>query len=171
MKKILTLAVLSAFITFNTAEAQGARKSPKATATETISSGATVTIEYSQPSLNGRTVGKDVEPKAEAVWRMGANEATTFEVDKDVTIDGNKLPAGKYSMFGISHDNTFTIILNSAWKIWGTQYDGNADKNVLKFEVKKIKTDTVTETLTYKIDKDGKVSLMWGDLQVAFWVK
>lgn len=171
MKKILMLAVAAAFITLNTAEAQNARKSPKATVTETISSGATLTIEYSQPSLNGRTIGTDVEPKNEKVWRMGANEATTFEVDKDVTIDGNKLPAGKYSLFGIGHDNSFTLMLNSTWKIWGTQYEANKDKDVLKFDVKKTRAETVAETLVYTISQDGKVSMHWGDLMLSFWVK
>ena len=170
MKKILAMAVLSAFITF-TAQAQAPRKSPKATVTETTKSGVTITIEYSQPSLNGRTIGKDVEPKEGTVWRMGANEATTFEVDKDVTIDGQKLPAGKYSLFGLAKENSFTLMMNSAWKIWGTQYADNKDKDVLKFDVKKIKTETVTEKLTYTIDKDGKVSMNWGDLQLTFWVK
>ena len=171
MKKILALAVLSAFITFTSAQAQGTRKSPKATVTETLTSGATITIEYSQPSLNGRTIGKDVEPKDGTVWRMGANEATTFEVDKDITIDGQKLPAGKYSLFGLPKENSFTLMLNSNWKIWGTQYADNIEKDVLKFDVKRTKTETITEKLTYTIDKDGKVAMNWGDLQLAFWVK
>jgi hypothetical protein len=170
MKKILALAVLSAFITF-TSQAQAPRKSPKASVTETIKSGATITIEYSQPSLNGRTIGKDVEPKEGTVWRMGANEATTFEVDKDVTIDGQKLPAGKYSLFGLVKENSFTLMLNSAWKIWGTQYADNKEKDVLKFDVKRTKAEAVAEKLTYTINKDGKVSMNWGDLQLSFWVK
>ena len=171
MKKIIALAVLSAFITINTTQAQSTRKSPKATVTETLTSGATITIEYSQPSLNGRTIGKDVEPKDGTVWRMGANEATTFEVDRDVTIDGQKLPAGKYSLFGLPKENSFTLMLNSNWKIWGTQYADNKEKDVLKFDVKRTKAETVAEKLTYTIDKDGKVSMNWGDLQLAFWVK
>ena len=171
MKKILALAVLSAFISFTTAQAQQTRKSPKVTVTETLKSGATVTIEYSQPSLNGRTIGTDVEPKEGTVWRMGANEATTFEVDKDVTIDGQKLAAGKYSLFGLPKENSFTLMLNSAWKIWGTQYADNKEKDVLKFDVKRTKSETVAEKLTYTIGKDGKVSMNWGDLLLSFWVK
>src|SRR5690242_94848 len=75
------------------------RPSPPATATATTDNGVTITIDYSQPSLKGRTIGKDVEPMKGKVWRAGANEATTFEVNKDVTINGQKLPAGKYALF------------------------------------------------------------------------
>jgi hypothetical protein len=171
MKKLFALAVLSAFVTFNTANAQAARKSPKMTASNTISSGATITIEYSAPSLNGRTIGKDVEPKDGTVWRMGANEATTFEVDRDVTIDGQKLAAGKYSLFGIGNGDSFKLMLNSAHKIWGTQYEANKDKDVLKFDVKKTTTETVAEKLVYTIGEDGKVSLHWGTMMLSFWVK
>jgi len=43
-----------------------------------------------------------VEPKDGTVWRTGANEATVFEVDKDVKINGQTLPAGKYGLFSLS---------------------------------------------------------------------
>jgi hypothetical protein len=39
------------------------------------------------------------------VWRAGANEATTFETDKDITVQGKKLPAGKYSFFLIPKES------------------------------------------------------------------
>ncbi|HCT23765.1 MAG TPA: hypothetical protein DIW54_10735, partial [Chitinophagaceae bacterium] len=51
------------------------RPSPPAQATATLASGATITNDYSQPAVKGRTVGKDLEPKQGEVWRTGANEA------------------------------------------------------------------------------------------------
>src|SRR5690606_18736173 len=76
-------------------------KSPAVSATETLSKGIEVTINYGQPSLNGRTIGKDVEPMAGKVWRAGANAATTFEVSKNVRVQGKDLAAGKYGFFVI----------------------------------------------------------------------
>ena len=55
------------------------RPSPPAKVSETISSGATISIDYSQPSLKGRSIGTSVEPMKDKVWRMGANEATIFD--------------------------------------------------------------------------------------------
>lgn len=171
MKKLLVLALMSAIIAMNPAAAQGERKSPAVKVSQKVQSGATVTIDYSQPSLNGRTIGSDVEPKLNKIWRMGANEATTFEVDRDVTLDGYKLPAGKYSVFGIAQENSFTLIFNKEWKIWGTQYASHRDKDVLHFDVKKQTADVPTDKLTYTIAEDGKVSMVWGDMAINFYVQ
>ncbi|MFZ5978058.1 DUF2911 domain-containing protein [Hydrotalea sp. AMD] len=54
-------------------------------------------IDYSQPAVKGRTIGKNIAPFG-AIWRTGANEATVFQVNKDVMIDGKALKAGKYSL-------------------------------------------------------------------------
>ena len=64
------------------------RPSPPAKASGTTASGTTITLDYSQPSVKGRTIGKDLEPMPGKVWRTGANEATVFEVNKDVKVEG-----------------------------------------------------------------------------------
>lgn len=147
------------------------RPSPPAKVSETISSGATISIDYSQPSIKGRTIGTSVEPMKDKVWRMGANEATVFETDKDVTINGQKLPAGKYSLFGLWADNSYTLIFNKAYQIWGTQYDQNKDKDALRVAATVKTTDAAKETLTYTIDKSGLVTLLWGNMDISFKVK
>jgi hypothetical protein len=147
------------------------RPSPPAKVSQKIKSGATISIDYSQPSLKGRTIGKDVEPMNGKVWRMGANEATVFETDKDVEIEGKTLPAGKYSLFGLGVNDDFTLIFNKAWNIWGTQYDQNKEQDALRVPVKSKITKTNQELLTYTIDKDGKVTMLWGNMEVKFKVK
>lgn len=155
------------------------RPSPPATAKETIASGAVVTINYSQPSVKGRTIGKDLEPKMGQVWRAGANEATTFEVSKDVKVEGQALPAGKYAFFTLwNSDDTWTLIFNKVTKdakgkdIWGAyDYDKNKDQDALKVNVKAGKAPAFAEKLTYTVAKDGKVSLAWGDVGVDFKVE
>ena len=72
-------------------EDKSKRPSPPAKVTQKIKSGATISIDYSQPSVKGRTIGKDLEPNDGQVWRTGANEATVFETDKDVSVGGKKL--------------------------------------------------------------------------------
>ena len=105
------------------------------------------------------------------VWRMGANEATVFETDKDVTINGQKLPAGKYSLFGLWNDDGYTLIFNKAYQIWGTQYDQNKDKDALRVKADVKTTDKTQETLTYTLDKSGAVNLLWGNMVVSFNVQ
>ena len=145
------------------------RPSPPAQAKETITSGAIVTIDYGQPSVKGRTIGKDLEPMPGKVWRTGANEATVFEVNKDVKVEGQNLPAGKYALFTIAGDNEWTIIFNKEAKQWGA-YDYKESQDALRVKVKPAKAESFAEKMTFNVNKDGTVTLLWGDRKVDFKV-
>jgi hypothetical protein len=105
------------------------------------------------------------------VWRMGANEATVFETDKDITINREKLPAGKYSLFGLWGDDGYTLIFNKAVAIWGTMYEANKDKDALRVKADVKTADAAQEKLTYTIDQSGLVKLLWGNMVISFNVK
>jgi hypothetical protein len=145
------------------------RPSPPAQAKETIASGAVVTIDYSQPSVKGRTIGKDLEPKVGQVWRTGANEATTFEVSKAVKVEGKDLPAGKYALFTIANEGEWTIIFNKKPDQWGA-YDYKEADDALRVKVKPGKAGQFAEKMTFNVDKSGTVTLLWGDIKVDFKV-
>jgi hypothetical protein len=145
------------------------RPSPPALAKETLNNGTTVSIDYSQPSVKGRTIGTDLEPMDGKVWRTGANEATVFETDKDVKVEGQSLPAGKYGLFTIMNGDEWTIIFNKTWKQWGAFTYKEAD-DVLRVKVKSGKAPNFSEQMTFQIAKDGKISLLWGDIEVDFIV-
>ena len=173
MKKIFALALMSSVL-LSTAHAQqdkSQRASPPAVATQKIKSGSVITINYSQPSLKGRTIGQDLEPKKGKVWRMGANEATVFETSRDITVEGKTLKEGRYSLFGLLTDDGITLIFNEAADIWGTTYEKNKDKDVLKINVPVKTAGSSKEKLEYTIDPSGKVSLQWGTMLVDFQVK
>ena len=101
-KSIYLLAIAATSLITMTACGQdkSKRPSPPAKATVTTTKGTTITIDYSQPSVKGRTIGKEIAAFGE-VWRTGANEATTFEVSKDAMIGGKKLAAGKYGFYTV----------------------------------------------------------------------
>ena len=169
MKKLLLLTAI-ALVAIGV-QAQGdksQRPSPPAKVSETISSGAVVTIDYSQPSVKGRTVGNDIAPYGK-VWRTGANEATVFEVSKDVKVEGKSLPAGKYGLYSIPGKDEWVIIFNKTWKQWGTNYKEADD--ALRVNVKPGKAPSFTERMTFTVDKSGKVSLLWGNEKVDFKVQ
>ncbi len=161
---LLTLLTISACAQ----QDKSARPSPPATVTETIGSGAKISIEYSQPSLKGRVVGSDVAPFGK-VWRTGANEATVFETDKDIKVEGKTLPAGKYGLYSLPGENEWVIIFNKTWKQWGTRYTESDD--ALRVTVKPATTDATTEKMTFTIEKSGKITLLWGNKAVAFTVE
>jgi hypothetical protein len=171
MKSLVLLIATSAlFLTAAAQDDKSKRPSPPATATQTLESGAVVTINYSQPSVKGRTIGKDLEPKEGKVWRTGANEATTFEVSKDVEVNDKKLPAGKYSLFTIDNGKDWTIIFNKTAEQWGA-YDYKEADDALRVTTNAGKSKEFSEKMTFNISKDGKVVLLWGDRKVDFKVK
>jgi hypothetical protein len=172
MKYFIPVFILSSCLLLaSSVQAQQPRQSPAAKISEILKSGATISISYSQPSLKGRVIGTSIEPMKDKVWRMGANEATVFETDKDVTINGQKLPAGKYSLFGLWAEDGYTLIFNKAYQIWGTQYEQNKDKDALRVKANVKTADNAQETLTYTIDKSGLVSLLWGNMTISFKVE
>lgn len=150
-------------------EDKSKRPSPPATVTQKIEDGITITIHYSQPSVKGRTIGKDLEPMDGKVWRTGANEATTFTLDKDANVEGKNLPAGTYSLFTILSGDQWTIIFNKVANQWGAfKYDSTQD--ALRVTVPLEKADSFTEKMTFTVDEDGTVELLWGDLEAEFSV-
>ena len=166
MKKIFTLLMITGLFSGFTACAQ--RPSPPAKVSETTSTGVKIAIDYSQPGVKGRTIGKEIAPYGK-VWRTGANEATVFEVSKAVKIEGKPLPGGKYSLYTIPGEKEWIIILNKSWNQSGTDYD--EAKDALRVKVIPSKSAAFTERMTFKIAKTGVVSLIWGDHQVNFSVK
>ncbi len=175
MKKLLNVALLVSGLIATTSlraqdtEDKSKRPSPPATVSEKINSGATITIDYSQPSVNGRTIGKDLEPMSGQVWRTGANEATVFETDKDVTVQGKTLPAGKYGLFTLFNGDDVTVIFNKTWKQWGAFKYKDGD-DALRVKATESKLSSPAEKMTFTISSSGEVNLMWGDRKVEFKV-
>ena len=165
---LLTIVSLSMLVACGQDD-KSKRSSPPAQAKETLASGAVVTIDYSQPAVKGRTIGKDLEPMPGKVWRTGANEATVFEVSKDVKVEGQDLKAGKYALFTIANEGEWTVIFNKNPKQWGA-YDYKESEDALRVKVKPAKAEAFAEKMTFVVDKNGTVSLLWGDQKVNFKV-
>ncbi|WP_425554335.1 DUF2911 domain-containing protein [Hymenobacter glaciei] len=151
------------------APTQGAAKpSPAATATGKI--GATdVTVNYSSPGVKGRKIFGGLETYGK-VWRAGANEATTVEFSKAVTVEGKPLPAGKYGFFVIpAESGQWTVIFNKEPKQWGAfKYDEKQD--ALRVMVTPRKTAAVTERLAYEVTSKGLV-LRWENVELPVAIK
>ena len=170
MKKFLLLTLGLIAVVLVNAQDKPAPKSPPATVKTELSNGTVVTINYSQPSVKGRTIGKDLEPLPGQVWRTGANKATVFEVSKDVTVAGKPLAAGKYALFTLVDGDYWTVIFNKKWDQFGAFKYKEAD-DALRVTVKSEKAPAFSEQLNITAGKDGVVTLLWGDNKVNFTVK
>lgn len=170
-RTLISLATLCLLVFFqSTALAQrGPAASPTATVKQMIGN-TEMTIIYSRPSLDGRSLSS-LAPNGR-VWRTGANANTKINFNKDVTIGGKSLPAGEYSMYSIPGKDNWTIIINKA-KSWGTQYDQSQD--VIRFDAKVETTTASVETFRIDLadfDKNSKdkanLELAWGNVSVKF---
>lgn len=168
MKTVFLRTTLALFFVALLATVSFAQKSPKAEATAAVGKGK-VTIKYSQPSVKGREIWGKLVPY-DKVWRTGADDATTIELAKDATIEGQKLAAGTYSLFTIpTAGGEWTIIFNKTAKQWGA-YDYKEADDALRVKVKSQKSDAMTEKMTFAVGTDGVVTLMWEKLKVSFKV-
>ena len=125
-----------------------------------------ITINYSRPSVKGRGIWGELVPY-DKVWRTGANEATTFEVSNDVQIEGKDLPAGKYALFTIPTEDTWTVVFNKTADQWGA-FDYDESQNALEVEVSPTEAPETTEMLTFDISDEGEVTMMWEDTALSF---
>ena len=151
------------------------RKKPLSPHTSTMAmiGGAHIHIDYSSPGVRDRMIFGGLLAY-DQVWQAGAHMATWIETNKDLIIDGKMLPAGKYGFFTIPSKDEWTIIFNSNWDQHGKdEYEEKDD--VLRFKVKPIISDEVTEHLEYQVNKindnEGAISLSWEKVSIKFHFK
>lgn len=87
---------------------------------------ALVMVDYGRPSRRGRVVFGHVVPWGR-VWRTGANEATQFTSDTPLSIGGQVIPAGTYSLWTVPRPDGATLIVNQRTGQWGTHYERSLD--------------------------------------------
>ena len=151
--------------------------SPPEMAYQILNDSTKISIDYCAPSVRGRNIGKDLEPKEGEVWRAGANAATIFSTDKNITVEGKSLPAGKYTFFTLKNGDDWTLIFNKVLvqpngkPTWGAYaYQKDKAQNALEVTVKEQASPVFIEKLLYNINKDGRVSLLWGNELISFHV-
>jgi len=132
-----------------------------------------IRVFYNRPYKKGREIFGGLVPY-DKVWRTGANEATTFQTNKDLQIEGNTLRKGKYSLWSIPGENTWKVVFNSEYGQWGIGSDGEANRDpkndVLTVDVHSLQQDRVFEQFTIsfeKVGEDAEMVLMWDKTLVA----
>lgn len=127
-------------------------------------------IQYGSPSVKGRVVWGDIAPYNE-VWRTGANEATFVEFSNDVLVEGQALPAGKYSLFTIPKaSGKWTVIFNSEWDLEHGHFQYKQENDVIRVESQPIWEDSNQEQLTIAIESPGIV-VRWEKLRLPIAIQ
>ena len=101
---------------------------------------------YCSPSKKDRKIFGELIPYGE-VWRTGANEASTFTTNKDLSIDGKTLAKGTYTLWTIPGETTWDLIFNSEMYDWGVKLTDQKPAREPKYDAL-VTTVTVSNSLT-----------------------
>ena len=142
---------------------EGAGGSPHVSVAWSINGG-NLTIAYGRPYLKGRVVGESVEPMPDAVWRLGADEATTLTTDRDLMLGETHVPAGEYTLWIMRANDEVHLIVNSETGQWGTAYNAEHDLAHVPMEVGAL--DPPAEQLVISIADDA-LGFEWGALTAS----
>ncbi|HRH36748.1 MAG TPA: DUF2911 domain-containing protein [Flavobacteriales bacterium] len=127
---------------------------------------------YSRPYKKERVIFGGLVPYNK-VWRTGANEATTFTINKDIGFGGKAVKAGKYTLWSMPGAEQWTVYLNSKMYSWGIDMDGNAQRDPA-FDVAAITVPVehvpeAVEQFTMSISVDSvapALMMMWDDVMI-----
>jgi hypothetical protein len=155
------------------AQAQEPRPSQRGTVSQTINT-TVVTVTYDRPVARGRQLfGPSGLMDWGARWTPGANRATILEFSRDVTIAGNNVPAGKYSVWTILGETEWTLILNRGWDSHHAIYPGD-DKEALRMTVRP-ERGAHMETLAWYFPVVGPyeatLRMHWGEVMLPIRIE
>ncbi len=126
-----------------------------------------VLLDYSRPSVRGRTVFGGLLVPFGQVWRTGADAATQLSTDRDLDIGGALVPAGTYSLFSIATPAGWMLIVNRQHGQWGTDY--NPDRDLVRIPLALRHTAPV-ERFTMSLT-GGVLRLAWADREGSVRVR
>ena len=146
------------------------RASELATMSQIID-GTKITMEYSRPRARGRDAlfGSRVV-RWDEIWTPGANWATTLETSKDITLNGQRVPKGKYSVWMVVRQNgNWTTILDPRVRRY---HEERPDSIPQQIRIATPPTQgNFTEVLTWSMPTlsatGGTLAMQWGTTRVA----
>lgn len=182
MKKSISLLSLALFISIATwaqPELPAIDKSPmdmcyyplqypslktQGSATEPL----TARVIYSRPRKEGRDIFGGIVEYGK-LWRLGANEATEIEFYRPVVIAGKKIAKGRYTLYAVVDEKSWTFIINKETDSWGS-FNYSRDKDVVRVSAPVEKLEEPVESLAMTFRKQNEaISLVvaWENIEVA----
>lgn len=125
------------------------------------------TVEYSRPGVKDREVFGELVPYGE-MWRTGANANTTIEFSTPIMINGEEVPAGKYSLLTIPGEDAWVVIFNKKTDMWGTS-GYSEEMDVFRSDFAPGESEfTETFTITFNDIRNEKANLIlrWAETEV-----
>jgi hypothetical protein len=181
---VIVIAIVVALSAMAQAQDDEVRESLPASVTQKLGADTEVIFNFSRPGVKGRKIWGDLIPygmnpgvkysdNKPYPWRAGANENSTISTNKDISIEGKKLAAGKYGIHMIPSQADWIIIFSKKNEDWGS-YSYDEKEDALRVTVKPVESAN-EEWLTYGFDNLAGTSatayLHWGNLKVPFKIE
>jgi hypothetical protein len=142
--------------------------SPRDTVRATLGR-ANLLVDYGRPFRRGRTIFGGIVPW-DTVWRAGANAATQFRTDVDLSVGGVTIPTGMYTLWTVPSRNAgWKLVVNRQTGQWGTVYDPSQDLARIDLRTETVATPVEQFTISIEPQGDGGVLAMAWDRTRA-WV-
>lgn len=129
-----------------------------------------VTLEYSRPSMKGRTVMGDLVPY-DKVWRTGANANTKITFSDDVEFSGKTLKAGTYAVYTKPTAGNWDVMFYNDASNWGTPEKWDDSKVAATVSVPSMPFPMNAETFTMSFDNltsnSANLGILWENTYVA----
>ena len=130
-----------------------------------------ITVTYDRPVARGRELYGGIVPYGQ-IWNPGANDATTVSFSRPVTVNGNPINAGKYSLWAIPDPTRWTVILSRAVDVYHEPYPGE-EFDASRFQIYPASGDHM-ETLAFYFStvekKDAELRMHWGTTIVSLTI-
>jgi len=160
MQKRITFLTCMIF-TFTFFACSQTKPSPAASASCDLGGGKSIKTDYSSPRMKGRKIYGGLVPFGE-VWRLGANEATTFVTSADVTVGGKAVSAGNYTLFAVPNADKWALIINKKTGEWGVPYKYESDE-LARVDMAVSKLPSPVENFTISYAKSGSGCTLQAD--------
>jgi len=169
MKKLLCLIALIAISLNVNAQIETPAPSPFSKIEQKV--GLTdVTLEYSRPSMKGRTVFGNLVPY-DKLWRLGANMNTKITFSDDVTVGSSTLKAGSYAVYAIPGQSNWDVIFYTDSNNGGLPQNWDDAKVAAKVTIPASILPFEIETFTMSFDNltsgSAVLGMFWSNVYVG----
>ena len=129
-----------------------------------------VTLEYSRPSMKGRTIFGNLVPY-DKLWRLGANMNTKITFSDDVTVGGSTLKSGSYAVYAIPGESNWDVIFYTDSSNGGLPQNWDDAKVAAKVTVPTNTLPFEIETFTMAFDNltsgSAVLGMFWSNVYVG----
>lgn len=129
-------------------------------------------VDYGRPLARGRAVFGANGVLGDTIWRTGANAATQFRTSVPLTVAGQEIPAGTYTLWTVAMPGRYQLIINKQTGQWGTVYDPKQDLVRVPLQVSTLSQpmDRFTIAVDARGGNAGVLRLSWDatELSVPF---